>query len=307
MPSCLDRRLRGFEDARILVVEAEDEEALHENAVLVKAPHDLAVALDLVLHHAGVPQGIGVHGLKPDLHGEAAGLAHGREQLGVVGDGGRGLHRPDLLERRDLLAQRDGVVLVDEQVVVHEEDELLLHARELLVDLVRRAPAVRVPGHARQVAEAAGMVAAARRLDHGDARILPHAGPGAGWARRPCRWAAPVGSVCLRAPAATSREQLRPHVFRLADDHRVRVARGIPRASSRRGRHRSRPECPAGGTHPRCRRPAAEENVVAVMPTRSKSSPNGTSSRSRDRSPSPRVRPTAPPGCRGAGAGTSRP
>src|SRR5208282_2061053 len=52
-PHLLDMGLRGLEDPSVLVVEAENEEPLHQNAMLMKTPHDLLVTLDLVLHHAG--------------------------------------------------------------------------------------------------------------------------------------------------------------------------------------------------------------------------------------------------------------
>ena len=52
-PHLLDVGLRGLEDPLVLVVKAEDEEPLHQDAMLVKTPDDLLVVLDLVLHHAG--------------------------------------------------------------------------------------------------------------------------------------------------------------------------------------------------------------------------------------------------------------
>src|ERR1035437_5046667 len=51
-PHLLDMGLRGLEDLLILTVKAEHEEALHQNAMLVKAPHHLLIILDLVLHRS---------------------------------------------------------------------------------------------------------------------------------------------------------------------------------------------------------------------------------------------------------------
>lgn len=55
-PHLLDVGFRGLEDALILVVKAEDEESLHQDAVVVKTPHDLLIVLNFVLHHAGTLQ-----------------------------------------------------------------------------------------------------------------------------------------------------------------------------------------------------------------------------------------------------------
>ncbi len=162
----------------------------------------------------------------------AAGQGHLADERGIVGDVDRHGGAPDALDRPQRPAEPAQVVRARAEVVVDEDGVRLAVGQELVDDLPRVAHPVRHrEALGRQVAEAAAVVAAARRDEarrREEARVREQvAARGRVVAVRARVVSAVDGSQRARVDVA---EERAPDLHALADDERVGVRRALLRA-----------------------------------------------------------------------------
>ncbi len=163
-PVRLDPRDGPVEDVGAVVVEAEDEAAVHLDAVVVEDPDAPRVVGGGRRLLPGVGEVRVGERLEADEDARAAGERHLPHEARVVGHVDGDGRAPDPLERRERPAEAAQVLRVRAEVVV-DEDGVGLARREPLGHDLRRL--LHAPRHAdaarREVAEVAAVVAAARR------------------------------------------------------------------------------------------------------------------------------------------------
>lgn len=150
------------EDVFVVVVEAEDEGAVHLNAVVVKQAYAAGVVGGFGSFFAGFGEILVGERFQADEDAGASGESHGANQRRIVGDVNGDGGAPDFLERTQREAKFAEISAIGAEIVVHEDGVGLAVGGEFFGDLLGFAHAV---GHAkafgREIAKAAAIVASA--------------------------------------------------------------------------------------------------------------------------------------------------
>ena len=115
---------------------------------------------------------VGVQGFQPDQQALASAFPGETQELLVVGSVNARLAHPLDFQGRQLTHEVLGPVDVGREVVVHEEDERLVHLTYLVDDVFRRPPVLGAAEKRLYGAELAAQVASPARLNQADGEVL---------------------------------------------------------------------------------------------------------------------------------------
>ena len=228
-PVGLDPFERVRKDVGAIVVEAEEEAAIHLDAVGVEEAHAAGVVLGRRRALARVGQVPVAERLQTDENARAAGQSHLADDGRIVGDVDGNGGRPDHLQRPKSAAKAHEVVGIRAKIVVGEDGVRLAIAADLINDLLGIAHLIRLMQPlGGEVAEPAAVVAAASGNDAGGGEEAVARHQVAARRRAVAIGFAIIAEVGLLERAGLDvAKDLRPELDSLADGQRIGVGRGL--------------------------------------------------------------------------------